>query len=564
MELPGLALPKFKMDERHDSPVRQSPTPDRMGVGGGVGVAENSQRFAEAGFPQFTGGSGGAPDLDCQKDVKRLAMGASTALGGRLVGRVVRLIVDMGLAHILGPASFGLYAIGWTITRIATYITPLGLDAGVIRFGSESWHTDKAKLKGVILHSIAFSAVSGLALGVAFYLLAPWLGARVFHQPGLPQVFRWLAFAFPLLTSLRVVSAATRISQRMKFSVYSEEIGQPVAALLLILVFCLIGWRLEGALAAIVLSCGLALLLAVYYVRQLFPEVVSKHVKPAFARNELLRFSLPTALSVIFGVLLIWVDRLFVGYYCSAAEAGVYYAASQLSIALAAILSGFGGIISPMVANLYHSGRNERLSELFRVSTKWSLYLSIPPFLLMCVMPRQVMGVMFGKSYVMGSAVLPVLAAGQLINAGTGAVSSLLVMSGNQNWIAALTGGFLVINMACELVLVPRWGVLGAAWGTAITVGGLSLLSILVAHSVLKVWPYDRRYWKGVLGAGLAAGALILLRHVLPDVPLLGMAGAGFVSLAVFAGTLLVCGLDAEDHAFMTYVWVRAKSNARA
>jgi O-antigen/teichoic acid export membrane protein len=497
-------------------------------------------------------------------DVRRLAAGAGVALAGKLIGRSVRLVGDVFLAHILGPASFGLYAIGWTLTRVATVLTPLGLDAGVIRFASPSRGQDSAKVKGVITQSLQFSAMSGLALGAAFYFLAPWLGRSVFHQTMLTPVFRCFAFAFPLVTCLKVASAATRASQRMKFSVYTEEVGQPAAALLLILIFYLCGWKLGGALAAFIFSFGLALVAALHYIRQLFPEVISKHIKPALARKELFLFSLPTSLTIMFGILLLWVDRLFVGYYRSAGEAGIYHAASQLSIAIAVILSGFGAIVNPMFADFYHRGKKERLEELFRVCTKWSFYLSIPPFLVMCFVPHEVMSVIFGKAYVSGWAVLPILGVGQLINSGTGPVGALLVMTGHQNQLSVLSGALFLANVLCAVLLVPRLGMLGAALGTAATVGLLCVLSIFMARVVLKLWPYDSRYSKGLLATAAATAALLLLRRLPITSPFVALMGAVVVSALVFVFVLALLGLDAEDKEFLQLVSDRLLRQAKS
>ena len=211
-------------------------------------------------------------------------------------------------------------------------------------------------------------------------------------------------------------------------------------------------------------------------------------------------------------MILIWVDRLYVGHFRSAAEAGMYHAASQFSISLGVILSGFGAMMSPMTADLFNQGKIKRLEEMFRVSTKWCLYLCLPMFLVMCFAPAQIMTVAFGKPYVMGSAVLPILALGQLFNAGTGTTGPVLVMTGYQKTISGLTAGIMLLNVILGSILVPRWGMMGAAVGTAFSVAALSIISILLIKRVLGIWPYDRRYLKGfvatiltVIGSAVAA-----------------------------------------------------------
>jgi O-antigen/teichoic acid export membrane protein len=491
------------------------------------------------------------------EDVHRLASGVGVVLAGRTAGRLMRLAMDIVLARLLGPLAFGQYAIGWTITRIVTLISPLGLDNGVIRFGSVYRRTDKAAVKGVIYESVLFSLAAGFVLGLAFYLTAPWMGETLFHNTSMTIVFRWFALTFPLISCLRVAAAATQISQRMKFGVYAEQLCQPAVALFLIVLFCLFGWRLKGALVAIVISWGVSLLLGLHYVRRLFPEVVSQEIKSKFLGKELVLFSLPASLSVVCGMILVWVDRLYVGHYRSATEAGTYHAASQLSIGLAVILSAFGAMMSPMTAELFHQQKLKRLEEMFRVSTKWSFYLCLPLFLIMCFVPSQIMTVAFGTPYLFGSSILPILGLAQLLNAGTGTTGSLLVMTGYQNTISLLTAGTMLANIGVEFYLVPRWGMTGAAAGTALSVGGLSIVSVLLIHRFHGIWPYDRRYLKGLLAATMAAFGLWLLRWIPEWSAFSTLALNIVVSLGIFGGSLWLFGLDKEDSEFINLVLSR-------
>jgi O-antigen/teichoic acid export membrane protein len=500
-----------------------------------------------------------APQTPEDKDVHRLATGVGIVLVGRSVGRLIRLAVDITLARLLGPAAFGLYVIGWTMTRIITLITPLGLDDGVIRFGSMHHGRDKSVVKGVIRESIRTTLAVGLFLGLTFYLAAPWAAEKLFHNSALIPVFRWFALTFPLISCLRVAAAATQVSQRMKFAVIAEELSQPSTALCLIFLCYLFGWRLTGALAAIIISWGISLVLGMRYVRRLFPEFASREIQPRFLGKELILFSLPASLSIVCGMILIWVDRLYVGHFRSASEAGMYHAASQFSIALAVVLSGFGAMMSPMTADLFNKGKIARLEEMFRVSTKWCLYLCLPLFLVMCFAPAQIMTVAFGKPYVLGSSVLPILALGQLFNAGTGTTGPVLVMTGYQKAISLLTAGTMVIDVVLMFYLVPRWGMVGAAAGTAFTVGGLSIVSIFMIRRVLRIWPYDRRYLKGVAATGFAAAALWLLRLIPAGTAFTELVLNILVSLGVFGVTLWVLGLDREDREFINLVLARLK-----
>ena len=508
--------------------------------------------------PEETGTVAAVADRPAHEaDVAKLAAGAGVALGGKIAGRGVRLLGDVAMARLLGPLGFGLYAIGWTISRIVTLVTPLGLNIGVIRYGARYWKKDVPRLKGVIVQSLGLSFAAGTLIGAVFYFGAPWIGTRVFDKPESIPVIRWFAFGFPLITCVTVAAAATRISHRMKFGTITEDMSQPISDLILFVAFYLLGWRLGGAVVACLISFAIATVVGLSYVRRLFRDVVNPKVKAIYPGKELLAFSLPASLTGVFGVLLIWVDRLFVGFYRPAAEVGIYSAASQLSVTFALILSGFNAIFSPMAADLYHHGELGRLEGLYRVSTKWGLYLSMPPFLVTCVAPKLVMGVLFGKAYVAGWPVLLILTFGQVINAGTGPVGFLLVMAGYQKRMFQISGTMLALAVILGLALVPPYGMTGAAIATGIALSGLFVAAVIFARYALGMLPYDKRYLKGAAASVLAAIPLFLLRNVHMGTALITVAINAVLACGVFAGSLILFGLDTEDRKFIHMIQAR-------
>ena len=155
-----------------------------------------------------------------------------------------------------------------------------------------------------------------------------------------------------------------------------------------------------------------------------------------------------------------------------------------------------------------------------------------------------------------------VLSVAQLVNAGTGSVGNILIMSGHQQFWFLNSLSMAVVNVALNWILIPRLGIQGAAIATAISIAGLFVLGLIEARLLLRVFPYDRRYLKGVAAGVVAASfaALVrftLLRHTSPTVSL-------FVSMAVILGAfvfvLIALGLDREDR----MVWKALRRRLRS
>jgi len=481
--------------------------------------------------------------------VKRLAAGTGIAVSGRLLGRGTRLLVDVALARLLGPKQFGLYAIGWTVTRITTLISSLGLNTGVIRFGSRYWRQDDARFKGVIIQSLVTAGVSATVLSLVCFSNAKWLSQTFFHKPDLAPVLRWFALSFPLVTVAAVAAASTRISQRMKFAVLAEDVSQPAVELFLILI--LVGLLRSGLVGAIVAFTGsliFAVILGFRYLVKLFPCLAAREVASKIPGRALIAFSLPASLTGVLGVLGVWVNRLFVGYYRSSAEAGIYQVASYIPVSVAIVVGAVGAIFSPMTADLSQRSQLAMMQELYKVSTKWTLYAAVPPILIMCFAPSDLLTVLFGAAYATGAHALVIMAIGQLLNAASGCIGILLVMSGHQKITSALFAAMFALNMVLSALFIPRWGIVGAAWAMICTGAGLWIPALLIGWHLLRVQPYDRRYIKLLLATFLACVAMLLPNPGTSAVGRLLVVSA--LAVGVFWGTLLFVGLDAEDRQF--------------
>lgn len=487
------------------------------------------------------------------KDVTVLASGASVSLIGKVLGRGIHILGQIVLARYLGPRVFGLYAIGWTILRVIGVISPLGLHNGVIRFASAYWKRDDSRLKSVLMQSIGIGISFGVLISLIEVIVAPRI-ALAYQMDDLKEVLRWFALAIPFLTGLTISSAATRVTQRMKYAVFAEDVGQPVVGLFLIGIVYLVGGWLKGAIIAEILSLAIALFIATYFLRKLYTKELAVDVVEHQSTKELILFSVPTILTGMFSMLIIWTARLAIGFYRPAEDVGVYQAVSQSSTIFAIILGGFNAMFSPMIARLYHQGETTRLNALFKVSTKWGLYLSLPIFLTIFFASKELVFVIFGPEYIQGSLSLIILAIGQLVNVGTGAVAIMLIMSGHQNdWLVISCIAWL-INLILNIALIPSFGMIGSAIATSAAVSILFLVGLIRVRGKLKMWPYDRRYFKGLVATINTSIILGLIKLLGIEVYALQLVIVLITSYFIFVLSILILGLDNEDKEYIDVV----------
>jgi O-antigen/teichoic acid export membrane protein len=256
------------------------------------------------------------------------------------------------------------------------------------------------------------------------------------------------------------------------------------------------------------------------------------------------------------GSLILWTDRLFLGAMRTSSDVGVYQAATQVAMLFLVVMGAVAAIFTPMIARLYHEKQLERLRVLYRISTKWTLYLCLPIAVLVFAGPTNVVTTVFGPEYAAAAVPVMILTTAQLVNVGTGSVGYLLIMTGRQRAWMSVSAISFGLNVVLNAALIPRWGAPGAALATGVAVSVLFILGLILVVRLIGLWPYDFSYAKGLVAFGTATIACSW-RDAPPTV------GGVFVSLVistvVFAGTLWLLGLNNEDRQVIGIALERAR-----
>jgi O-antigen/teichoic acid export membrane protein len=488
-------------------------------------------------------------------NINSLGKGFSYSFIGKFFGRFTNALVQIVLARFLGPEIFGLYAIGWTLFRIINMISPLGLDQGVMKFGAEDQNQERDT--SVFIQGIGISLFSGIIFFLLLFFLSPWLAIHIFKKTELVYVFRWFAIGLPIAGILRVVAASTLVSKDVKYSMLSEEISQPVSNLVLIILFYWIGLGIIGALASAILSFVIALFMVFYFFRRLYPEIFRKGHEFIVSNRKLLSFSIASSLGITLSFLITMNDRFLLGLFRTEYEVGIYQAIITFSLVFVTLLSAVKTIFAPMVSGLFNSKDIQNVRNLFSISTKWSLYIGIPMAIIILVFSNQLISVLFGKEYVIGSTALVIITVGQLINIATGPIDIVLIMGGHQKDWMVITGIMFLFNIAANLLLIPKLGIMGAAISLSITLTMLYLSGILRAMLVLKLSPYDRRYIKSFVSAVPTFIVMIFISQLNMRSDIFFVLLGSIVSFSIYWAIIMLLGLDQEDRQILSFFKAR-------
>lgn len=491
-----------------------------------------------------------------------LVYGAAVSLAGKFLGAGLQFVSQILLARNLGPSDYGLYSVGWGFFQIVGVIATFGLDYAIIKFGSEFWDDQLEKIKSLF---IKFNGLSILLGGGAVIFV--FLGISEFlsktGRNDLDVVFKLFSIAIPFFIILRVNTAATRITQNLRHSAVAEDLTRKGVQLVLLLYIAQLGMRLEDTIIVTVISFAAAAILITASGYKLFVRNVKTDFMDGIDYRGVLKYSLFVTGSFITSSGLLWFDRIILGFFRPASEAGLYQAASQVTFLFSTILLAVNMAVAPLIASRFHKKDFEGLANIFRFSTKYIIYLGIPLALVVFIFPKLTLVGLYRDDYLGGETVLILLTITQVINIGTGAVAQVLLMTGQERKWFWFTLSAFVVNVTANLILVPRFGGVGAAIGSGISLIGLNIVGLFSAKKIVGAFPYHRNLLKGFAAALITTSLLLFLSRVSFEFNLISLVGIIITAYLAFGLSMVLFGIDDEDSKILDTLRTQLLNNSR-
>ena len=233
-------------------------------------------------------------------------------------------------------------------------------------------------------------------------------------------------------------------------------------------------------------------------------------------------------------------DVLVMGAFRTAAEVGVYAIASGLAQGVSMPTEALGASLAPSFSALMGQGDVEGLRRLFHTSTRWLFLMGSFVGLTLILAGRLILH-LFGKDFSGGFLVLCVLACGQMFSASLGANGTLITMTGHPK-VNLVNSFFLGLgNLGLGLLLVPRFGGLGAAAAASFSFIVINLARAAEIGFILKIGPWNRTIRKPIIIFAASALAGLATYHWVHHI-----AGAA-VGLGLFVLLWKLLGPEPED-----------------
>jgi O-antigen/teichoic acid export membrane protein len=384
-------------------------------------------------------------------------------LSGRLlVGRAMALSFGRGIASVLSAAwvivvarrlsldQFGEFSVALALIIILTSLSDFGLQFLLARDVVDTGRIRRAVLDAVVFRRLVLAAGFAVAM-VVLYVIAT----------------RDRNLVVPVVFSLSIVGAALynpsvtgyRATGKIRLEVVSE-IGSRAVVLVAGGLWVFAGGGLI-AVAAAYSGVGLGVgVIDFLFVRSKAVAEPAGSPRPSLA----MRAAAPFALASTVGAVYTRIDNYLVALLRGSAAAGIYGASYRFQDINLLLPSALGQLA---LAEAAGQDPSTRLSTGKRVAAQ-SVLLALGPALVFSVFAQPLLTFLFGARYAVATPIVIVLMISTLPGAAAIAIQGLTGVTDPRRFAAA-TAGSLALNVVANLILIPPFAGLGAAWANVIS-----------------------------------------------------------------------------------------------
>ncbi|MBX2828739.1 MAG: flippase [Flavobacteriaceae bacterium] len=202
--------------------------------------------------------------------------------------------------------------------------------------------------------------------------------------------------------------------------------------------------------------------------------------------KAILKRSAPMAVSAASFLLMQSLDVLMLTYFTDFETVAYYSVAVKLTLLISIVLSSVNAVIAPKIAEFYAAKSMERLKNTIRRGTQLIFIMTAPVILLLAVFATVILQ-FFGEGYEAARVALIILLAGQIINTLCGSIGVYLNMTGKQRKFQVILISALIINVVLNYILIPKYGMVGAAIATSASMMLWNLVAVIYVYKTDRV-----------------------------------------------------------------------------
>lgn len=404
--------------------------------------------------------------------------GTAYILAAQSVFFVSAYAIHIILGRYLGPVEYGLFGVVLYASTIVHTFIASGMPMAVSRYVS----AQPEKAEAIFQRGLQLQLCLAVPISLAFFLAAPLL-ANVLNDHLLEPLFRTVApitiFYGVFMLTTYYYNGKRQYGMQSLWLTLSYVLRAVCAVGLAVL-----GFRVFGAVTGLVIAIAISGSLILITRR---PE---KKTEP-FPASSMIHFAVPLFLSSIGQAFLIDIDLMFVkNLVPGAASAGYYTSAKAMAHVVPFAFFALCAALYPAVSHAYSSGDMAGLQTYIRKANRLLLLIVLPVFVVVSLNSEGILKLVYGSEYLAGAPALRWLMLAFCMLAVFVVHKTIITGCGFPRISSVITLMLLPICIVLQIILIPAYGLIGAAIASALTFCTGMLVSTTIVFLKFKAGFY--------------------------------------------------------------------------
>ncbi len=468
-----------------------------------------------------------------------VARGSAINLLGGAVSASATFALTIVLTRNLAPEKVGTFFTATSIFLLLTALGQLGTSTGLVYFLGREEPARRPTIGAAYLRTAAVPVLTVAALTSGLLLLlggqiSTWFGPK--GDQDFIHALWVLALFTPFAAALELHNAASRGLGTMRLTATLDQILRPTLQLALVLVAVM-----SDSVALAVAAWALPYLPTAIAARWWWGKRIDRSGPPVrVSAREFWRFTGPRAIASVAQLAMQRLDIVLVAALAGLREAAIYTAATRFLVVGQLVGTALSRAVQPRLARAIGTGDRASALQLYQAATAWLVLLAWPLYLAMALAASSIL-VLFGSEYTVGAPVIVILSLTMLVATGCGMVDTVLIMAGRTSWNLYNVLFALSVNVVADLLLIPRYGIVGAALGWSAAILCANLVPLTQVRFSIRVHPFGRATLVAMGVSALCFGGLPWVVTVFAGSGPLALFWAFLLATVVWTATVLAC-----------------------
>ena len=407
----------------------------------------------------------------------------------KISGLFLGYVFTLFISRKFGTYSMGVFSLATAILNILSVIGRFGFDTALLKFVAEYSAKKRMDLvKVVYIRIIKIVVPFCILLSLLLFFFSPYITKYYFGKDYFSIILKIISFVILPMVLIFINSESLRGLKKIKEYAFIQNMAiYFIATIMLGLSFLVT--RHENV--PIIVYC-----ISIVFVFVVSEIIWLKHSRinnmsyksDSVKLKTILDISIPMMFISYFAQVIMLADIILLGIFRTEHEVGIYAVAVRIAMVLFLPLFAIGGIAAPKIAECHAINDRCGFVNTIKYSAKMMFWSSSPIAILIFIFPSFILGI-FGEEFKAGHTALLVLTLGHYLNTIMGSAGFVLQMSGKEKIFRNILLITSLINIALNFILIPKYGLNGAAFTSMVSMVFLSISSVIFVKYYFKVMP---------------------------------------------------------------------------